>query len=85
MPEKCISINDVSTINREYGIGIYDTLVALDAEIPDGKKDIVWWPIILAIVIFLLILIFTRGRILFFPGICKGFGGGRTGGGRARR
>lgn len=44
------------------------------------------WPIILGIIILILIIILTKGKIFFIPIFNnRGFGGGRTGGARGKK
>lgn len=75
-----------------YGEGVYQTLGILGALIYESgefkKEKNFWkdnWHILLAILILIILLIITKGRIFFLPNIIKGFGGGRTGGGRGKR
>lgn len=75
-----------------YNDAIIDTFAILAVTIYDSKEfekeKNFWrdnWKIILGVLILILILIITKGKILLMPNIRGGFGGGRTGGGRARR
>lgn len=75
-----------------YGEGVYQTLGILGALIYDSrefKKEKNFWKenqhILLAVFILILLLIITKGKIFFLPSISKGFGGGKTGGGRGKR
>ncbi|GIU69331.1 MAG: hypothetical protein KatS3mg002_0567 [Candidatus Woesearchaeota archaeon] len=77
---------------ENYNDGIIDTFAILAYTIYDSgefKKEKNFWKdnrhIILAIVILIFLLIITKGKTFFLPSINKGFGGGRTGGGRGKR
>jgi uncharacterized protein len=76
-----------------YAEGIYETIIALDSQI-SGQDDVerTWleknWKILIAILVLIIILILTKGRILIWIGtwfVGKRWGGGRTGGGMGKR
>lgn len=76
---------------ENYNDGIIDTFAILGMTIIDSgefkKEKNFWkdnWHILLAILILIILLIITKGKIFFLPSINKGFGGGRTGGGRGK-
>ena len=83
----------------DYYVGLYDTTYELGTEIVDNYTPpsdqpaprlwiFDWWALLVAIAIFLFLGAVTKGRaILFIPNLFRraGFGGGRSGGGGAKR